>query len=68
MQLERFPIECRKTKIKVIVTLVNCNRCKQHNEAIRGGQGKTGVSDTGTSHVPYLSEQGREPTTISTHI
>ena len=32
--LERFPIECRKTKTKVI-TLTNCNRCKQHNEPIR---------------------------------
>ena len=28
------PIECRKTKTKVI-TLVNHNRCKQHNEPIR---------------------------------
>ena len=32
--LERFPIECRKTKTKVI-TLTNHNRCKQHNEPIR---------------------------------
>ena len=32
--LERFPIECRKNKTKVI-TLANRNRCKQHNEPIR---------------------------------
>ena len=32
--LKRFPIECRKTKTKVI-TLANWNRCKQHNEPIR---------------------------------
>ena len=32
--IERFPIECRKTKTKVI-TLANHNRCKQHNEPIR---------------------------------
>ena len=32
--IERFPIECRKTKTKVI-TLANRNRCKQHNEPIR---------------------------------
>ena len=29
--LERFPIECRKTKTKVI-TLANRNRCKQHHD------------------------------------
>ena len=32
--LERFPIECRKTKTKII-SLANRNRCKQHNEPIR---------------------------------
>ena len=32
--LERFPIEFRKTKTKVI-TLANRNGCKQHNEPIR---------------------------------
>ena len=32
--LEQFPIECHKTKTKVI-TLANRNRCKQHNEPIR---------------------------------
>ena len=32
--LKRFPIECRKTKTKVI-TLANRNGCKQHNEPIR---------------------------------
>ena len=31
-----FPVECRKTKPKVI-TLANRNRCKQHNEPIRIG-------------------------------
>ena len=34
--LDRFLIECRKTKTKVI-TLANLNRCKQHNEPIRIG-------------------------------
>ena len=33
-RIERFPIQCRKTKTKVI-TLTNRNRCKQHNEPIR---------------------------------
>ena len=32
--IEWFPIECRKTKTKVI-TLANRSRCKQHNEPIR---------------------------------
>ena len=32
--IEWFPIECRKTKTKVI-TLANGNRCKQHSEPIR---------------------------------
>ena len=32
--LERFPIQCRKTKTKVI-TLANHNRCKQRDEPIR---------------------------------
>ena len=31
---ERFPIECRKTKTKVI-TLANRERSKQRNETIR---------------------------------
>ena len=31
--LERFPIECRKTKTKLI-TVANRNRCKQHNKPI----------------------------------
>ena len=31
LTLERFSIECRKTK----TTLANRNRCKQHNEPIR---------------------------------
>ena len=34
MTTERFPIECRKTKTKVI-TLANHNSCKQRNESIR---------------------------------
>ena len=33
MPIKRFPIGCRKTKIKVI-TLANRNRCKQHIEPI----------------------------------
>ena len=34
IRLERFSIEFRKTKTKVI-TLANRNRCKHHNEPIR---------------------------------
>ena len=33
-QIERFSIECRKTKTKVI-PLTNYNTRKQHNEPIR---------------------------------
>ena len=46
--LEWFPIECRKTKTKV-VTLANRNRCKQHNEPIRirsAKRGKTRAAKT----------------------
>ena len=49
--IERIPIECRKTKTKVI-TLANRNRCKQHKEPISQacGEGTIGFGFGLDSH------------------